>query len=534
MGKARPNDCGAGEKIGRYTVVKRLGKGAMGEVYLCHDEGLVRDVAVKILSEGHRHNAELRARFVREARAVARVTHPNVVQIFFIDTHDGLPYFAMEYLKGRDLGGILSEYGPLEQGQALAVIHRAASGLAAAARAGVVHRDVKPANILVTDNGEVKLTDFGLAKTIHVDPELTAAGLVVGTPDYISPEQARGEDANSHSDVYSLGCTLYHLIQGSPPFRRKEGPNTYMAILSRHMHMERPDLGQTRPDTDADVAALCIRMMSIRSDERPDFENLLYELGTLENRLHGVVPPVHPSANTDAHPTVSARPSSQTSGEKTAKSQPPTLVKRTGLPGWSLVVTALSVAFFLTGLGLRLSDRNRKAAGREPEVKPYTTTPVEALPDAGTPEDSFTSGIPWTTVLVSAHGSGRDLYVSVRPVSVLQWENYRKPKDEKISRKPDDSRALLPMVGVSFKQAEAFARYHGARLPRSTDWERIRKSKGVLFPDPALFEWVSVGSRRGLTVRVDGAKKTRKKNKKYGDVTFRIVWEAIKAKGNKP
>jgi serine/threonine protein kinase len=229
-----------GTHIGKYVVAHLLGRGSMGEVFLARDEGLGRDVAVKVLLETHRENPELRARFLREARAMALLSDPNVVAVYDIDEYEGRPYFVMEFLPGRDLGGLVKELGRLPPLEAAQVILCATQGLRAAAEKGVVHRDVKPANIIITADGAVKLTDFGLAKQISIDPELTAAGMVVGTPDYIAPEQARGDPMDKRADIYSLGCTLYHLLVGRAPFRVTDGPNTYMAIINRHLHDPRP------------------------------------------------------------------------------------------------------------------------------------------------------------------------------------------------------------------------------------------------------------------------------------------------------
>jgi len=552
--KANPADCGVGDRVGRYRVEDRLGKGAMGEVYLCHDEGLGRDVAVKVLSEAHRYNAELRARFVREARAVARITHPNVVQIYLTDEHDGLPYLAMEYLRGRDLGSLLADKGPLSDAGAVAVVRRAAEGLRAAAAVGVVHRDVKPANILVTDEGEVKLTDFGLAKTINVDPELTATGLIVGTPDFISPEQARGEKADSRSDIYSLGCTLYHLIAGRPPFRTDDGPNTYMAILSRHIHQARPNLAEVVAGSHPDVAALVQRMMATHPDDRPDFDGLVSELSSLERRLGGAVPQVSGPSKTDGHPTVLDRPSSSgergdysasdrsEQSERRAEARPHTLVVRTGLPGWSLVLSVLSLAVFLVGIGLRFSgaapSRELSFHGNAPALPPRSTD-AGVFGQGGPQGVELGPEVPWSTVFVSGRNGPGGLYVEVRPVSILQWKQFASrsegkgkntTKDEPSSNalQDKDPRALLPVTGVTFFQARAFAMGNGARLPSRAEWDAIRRTRGLLFPDPSLWEWVSgaAGRRRAWVMRRDGSRSEKKEYRGYGNVTFRLVWDA--------
>jgi serine/threonine-protein kinase len=329
-------------------------------VYLARDEGLGREVALKILSENHRDNPELRARFLREARAMALLSDPNVVSVYTIDEHGGRPYFAMEYLDGRDLQGLVKEHGGLPVQDAARVVLCAAQGLRAAAAKDVVHRDVKPANVILTRDGAVKLTDFGLAKQINLDPELTAAGMVVGTPDYIAPEQARGDPMDSRADIYSLGCTLYHLVTGRPPFRSEDGPNTYMAIINRHLHDPRPRLVAARADVDAPLDDLCLRMMALRPEDRPDLAEVVARLqeivgGTgVEGPLGRLLGPGPGGADPEGRSVPAPRARPELSADGTSQGTWIS-VGVSGIPGWAIIVTLLSVAFFLVGLGLRLT-----------------------------------------------------------------------------------------------------------------------------------------------------------------------------------
>src|SRR5215468_6725537 len=244
----------------------------MGEVFLAVDTGLGRKVALKILSDVHRDNPELRARFIREARAVAAISHPNVVQVFTTGEYDGRPYFAMEYLSGKDLGTLVRDAGPLTARSAAGNILDAARGLEAAAAAGLIHRDVKPSNLVRLDSGPVKVTDFGLAKPAGPteEPALTALGVVVGTPDYIAPEQARGDEIDHRVDIYALGCTLFYLVTGRPPFRRgNDEDDKYLKVVARHIREPAPDPRGLRPEMDPPLAELCLQMMRKAPDERP-------------------------------------------------------------------------------------------------------------------------------------------------------------------------------------------------------------------------------------------------------------------------
>ncbi len=281
------------ESIGQFKVVGLLGKGAMGEVFEGVDEALGRRVALKILGAKHRESTEFKTRFLREGRSLAAMNHPNIVQIYAIGEHENRPFLAMEFLDGEDLGQALKKRGPLRPGDAAEAIRQAAIGLAEAQRAGVVHRDVKPSNLVVTTQGAVKVTDFGLAKALQEDLSITATGVFVGTPDYLAPEQAMGEEVDSRVDVYALGCSLYHMCSGHPPFRKGGQDDHYTAVVRRHLKAERPQLKLEIAGFDEELSDLCRRMMSRRPDVRPSFEELIEKLGAISRRLDGRIPPRH-------------------------------------------------------------------------------------------------------------------------------------------------------------------------------------------------------------------------------------------------
>ena len=285
----------SGTLLGAYRVEGTIGSGSMGEVFRGIDTGLNRKVAIKLLSEKHRDSPELRQRFVREGRAVAAISHPNVVQVFATGSFDDRPYIAMELLDGADLGSIVESHGPLD---ALAATHAAldaAHGLAAAARAGLIHRDVKPSNLVRLSDGHVKVTDFGLAKPVDPgsEPALTAMGVVVGTPDYIAPEQARGEAIDERVDIYALGGTLYFLLTGAPPYRTgKPGDDKYLKVVARHLRNPPPDARQANPACDRELAELARSMMAKKPAERPSYDELTARLSALLGRLDPTAVPL--------------------------------------------------------------------------------------------------------------------------------------------------------------------------------------------------------------------------------------------------
>ena len=263
--------------VGGHPVVRVLGRGGMGKVYACRDDALDRVVAAKVLLPELRGQQEMSARFVREARAMAKVSSPHVVTVFAVGEDEGLPYLVMELLDGEDLSAKLKREGPLPIDVALSYALDAARGLAAAAGAGLVHRDVKPANLFLV-GGRVKLTDFGLARPVDGSADLTQAGLVVGTPYYLAPELARGQAGSVASDVYALGATLYEMLVGRPPY---EGESA-LDVLTAHLMQPIPDVGAMRPDASPALAALVTRMLQKKPDQRvADYDTLLASLQEL-------------------------------------------------------------------------------------------------------------------------------------------------------------------------------------------------------------------------------------------------------------
>lgn len=202
---------------GRYRVERVLGQGGMASVYLAHDEQLHRPVAAKVLHGGLARDQVFRERFLREARLAAGLSHPNVVQVFDAGEDDGGLYIVMEYVAGRTLADELAADGPLPPDRAVRLILQACAGLAHAHEAGLVHRDVKPHNLLVRPDGTLKVADFGIARAVEAAP-LTEIGTVLGTAAYLAPEQAAGEEATAASDVYALGAVLYEALTGRTPY----------------------------------------------------------------------------------------------------------------------------------------------------------------------------------------------------------------------------------------------------------------------------------------------------------------------------
>jgi hypothetical protein len=248
----------------RYEVQELLGTGGMASVYRARDQLLERSVALKILHEHFSHDPEYVERFRREARSIARVSHPNIVTVIDRGTYEGQEYIVFEHVRGETLKDIVKRDGPLPLRDALTFVHQAARALAFAHEQGIVHRDVKPHNVLVDDEGGAKVTDFGLARSLAPDQDITETGTVMGTSDYISPEQASGRPADERSDQYALGVLLYELLAGEVPFPA-EG---HTAAAVRHMRDPVPSIRERRRDVSPAVDELIQRAMAKRPEDR--------------------------------------------------------------------------------------------------------------------------------------------------------------------------------------------------------------------------------------------------------------------------
>jgi serine/threonine-protein kinase len=248
----------------RYRLDRRLGAGGMSTVRLAFDTRLERNVAVKLLAEHLAQDASFVSRFRREALAAARLVHPNVVQVFDFgsDEASGRQYIVMEYVDGQSCAEILRERGHLPPGEAVEILAQACRGLDYAHRNGVVHRDVKPGNLLRSSHGMVKLADFGIAKAAE-QSDITKVGSVLGTAAYLSPEQARGEPAGPASDLYALGVVAYQLMAGRLPYEAAS-----LTDLARLQATPPPRLDDLEPDVPPTLAAAVLRAMASDPDQR--------------------------------------------------------------------------------------------------------------------------------------------------------------------------------------------------------------------------------------------------------------------------
>jgi eukaryotic-like serine/threonine-protein kinase len=247
---------------GRYQVVRKLGAGGMANVYLAEDQELGRRVAIKILNDRHAGDEQFVERFRREAKNAAALSHPNIVSIYDRGEAEGTYYIAMEYLDGRSLKELIVQRGPAPITVSVEYARQILSALRFAHRHGIVHRDIKPHNVLVDADGRVKVTDFGIARAGA--SQMTEAGSIVGTAQYLSPEQARGTDVDQRSDLYSLGIVLYELLTGALPFNG----DTPVEIAMKHLSTIPEAPSAKRPDVPRDLDLIVTRALAKDPDDR--------------------------------------------------------------------------------------------------------------------------------------------------------------------------------------------------------------------------------------------------------------------------
>src|SRR6266496_820063 len=249
--------------LGRYELGPLLGAGGMAEVFEGHDRLLARRVAIKILLAQYAHDPAFLARFRREAQSAASLSHPNIVGVFDTGSEGDTWFIVMEYVDGRTLKDIIRAEGALYWARAAEVAADVAGALAVAHARGIVHRDVKPGNVMLTTEGKVKVMDFGIARATAV-PSITQTSAVVGTAQYIAPEQAQGLEVDARTDVYALGCCLYEMLTGQVPFT---GP-TPVAIAYRHVREDPTPPRALNPDVPVSLERVCLKAMAKRPEDR--------------------------------------------------------------------------------------------------------------------------------------------------------------------------------------------------------------------------------------------------------------------------
>lgn len=373
---------------GRYVQRRLLGHGAMGDVWLADDQLLDRPVAIKQMrSAGDTQDHTNLDRIVREARLAARLSHPNAVGVFDLVIENGMPYVVMEYVAGRTLADHIREHGPVGVHAASSIIGQVAAALAAAHSVGIVHRDVKPSNILITDRGLAKLADFGVARQTG-DAALTQTGLVIGTPAYLAPEVAQGARPSPASDVWALGATLFAAVEGEPPYSAPSADP--VSVLVRIVSEPAPSArhaGMLQP--------LIARMLDQQPARRPSAAEAADALRATRGAdidMRSTIPttPIAP-------PFAASRPTPA-----------PTTRLEVAQPAhrrlWRWIALAAGAAILITAAVLLLTERGtakRAQSGRTTTPTP-TTTPAASSPAPSTPATQTPTRTPTTQTPTTA------------------------------------------------------------------------------------------------------------------------------------
>jgi eukaryotic-like serine/threonine-protein kinase len=388
------------QQLLRYKLLRRLGEGAMGAVYLAEDTAQGRKVALKVLKRQFAGNADFMKRFQREADATGRLNHPNIVRAHSVGEDQGWHFFVMEYVDGETLDYRLKRDGFVPHAQALDILVQVTRGLEHAHALGILHRDIKPANIIMA-GGVAKILDLGLSKSLDGNEQtfLTQSGVAMGTPHYMSPEQARGDkDVDGRSDLYSLGATLYHLLTGDTPFHG----SSMFDVVTKHMSMQIPDPRDIREEIPEGMVRVIRRMMAKdREDRYASCTELLQDLDRVARGLEPSSRSIEAAKSSVALPKVSRH-----GAKDHATPVPPHAAKppRAGVPGWVpfAVGGGLVLAILVPALVLTLGGKPKRApaaAGR-PVAPPKggpgdvaSPPPVDPAPTPPVPEENPVNAI---------------------------------------------------------------------------------------------------------------------------------------------
>lgn len=340
----------SGRRLGNFQLLRLLGRGAMAQVYLAEQSDLKRQVAVKVLKSDLALDETYVKRFQREAQAAASLSHASIVQIYEVGCSDRVHYIAQEYVQGQNLLQWMGRNGTADLALAVSVLRQVTAALAKAAELGIVHRDIKPENIILARAGEVKVADFGLARLpprLGELVDLTQAGITLGTPLYMSPEQVEGKPLDHRSDLYSLGVTCYHLLAARPPFTGE----TALSVAVQHLKKQPEPLENLRPDLPPALCRIIHKMLAKDPAKRyQSARELLRELYQVQLEHLGNQWPEECPVWDSAGVPLGGEPATSEATQRLDSLMKTSSMIRLGRPRWSVWLSAGLVAFVLGGL----------------------------------------------------------------------------------------------------------------------------------------------------------------------------------------
>jgi hypothetical protein len=508
-----------GQRLGEFEIIERIGQGGMGAVYKAVQTSLQRTVAIKTLQPALAADPEYIERFHREAIAAAGLSHQNLVQVYAAGETDGIHWFAMELVKGESAQVRLKRKGYIEPGEAIAIgVHLANALDYAWSRARLIHRDIKPDNIFLSGDGDVKLGDLGLAKMAEQTEALTVTGASMGTPYYVSPEQAEGrKDIDLRADIYSLGCTLYRLVSGQPPF---SGDNP-VTVMMKHVTSPPPDIRSVFPACPPVLAEVILKMMQKDPAARQQsYEEVNADLRRAFDELSATAVPV-------VSPRVVAGP------------RPVAVAKKGGVPAAAWVAGAVALIAAIAMIYVAPWKKGDAAPGTtNPAVSqaagqtkvgaggasaPTMATPVNATMDAPFVN---TLGMKFVPVpILGGPTGGKTVLFSVWDTRVQDYEDFVKETKRRWSKVDFEQGPTHPAVGVSWEDAQVFCQWLTAREQAAG-----RLPAGFSYRLPSDHEWscaVELGARE------DAAKLPAEKNDRINDVfPWGTQWPPPKGAGN--
>ena len=469
---------------GRYAVIERIGVGGMAEVYRARDELLGREVAVKVLSERLSSDKSFVERFRREAQAAANLNHPNIVSLYDYGTDGDTNFIVMEYIDGRSLGEVIQQEAPLLPERAAEIAADVARALERAHNAGLVHRDIKPNNIMLTSSGQTKVTDFGIVRALggETEQQMTQTGMVIGTAAYLSPEQAQGNPVDARSDVYSLGCVLYEMLTGSTPFTG----DTPLAVAYKHVREPAEAPSTVNPDVPEDLDAIAMKALAKNPDNRYMSSTEMRE--DLERFTSGQKVHATPLLGETA---VATQVGSGTQVMRQTEIYSGDDDDKPNRAGWYVVITLVILALF--GLGAWFIANNLLGGDLVKVPKVTGMTEDEAIEELET--------------------AGFEADVVERPSEVDEGEVFR--QDPRAGKRLEEGEAVTIYVSTGVRQVEvpdvtdmpeaearAEIREAGLKVGSVTDVESEEEPGTVLDQSPEAGTMVDVDSTVDLEVAI--------------------------------